>query len=219
MKAINKKRLAIFALVIALAIIFWSSAFLQNYFKEATLFLQNYGRSFPVLSVLVFMGLTTLSAMLMSFSSIWLVPVAVVLWNDNTTVFLLLVSWLVGATISYLIGFYGGHPIVKRLISEKKILYYEHLITNKFSFWVIFLFRLTLPSEIPGYLLGIARYNFPKYLLVTLLAEAPYAIYSVYAFESIVQKNEIMFISTLIVWFLTAWFVTLLYLKKVKKNT
>lgn len=214
----SKKRIYWFLVVVALALLFWSSSFLQEYFNEASTFLQNYGQSFPLLSILIFVGLSTLSAMLMSFSSVWLVPVAVLLWDNTFTVVMLLLSWLLGATISYFIGRYGGYPIVRRLISNKNINYYENLINEKFSFWVIYLFRLTLPSEIPGYLLGIARYPFWKYLAITFFAELPYAIYAVYAFDSIIEKDKLMFGITAILWFLIVWLLAYLYMKKVKRK-
>lgn len=214
----NKKKLIIFFLIVGVVLVFWSSTFLQDYFQSATIYLENYGNSHQVLSILVFIGLTALSAMLMSFSSIWLVPVAVLIWSNSLTIFFLILSWLIGATISYLIGRYGGYPIVHKLISNKKILYYEKLIKNKLGFWIIFLFRLTLPSEIPGYVLGIVKYNFPKYLLITFLAELPYAIYSVYAFESIIEKDTNTFIVTAIIWFASVWLLAYLYMKKIKKK-
>jgi uncharacterized membrane protein YdjX (TVP38/TMEM64 family) len=215
----NKKRIVIFLLVVGFVFLFWSSSLLQEYFQEGTIFLENYGQIHPLLSVLVFIGLSALSAMLMSFSSIWLVPAAVVLWDNHLTVIMLLISWLIGATASYFIGKYGGYSIVHKLVSEKKISYYQHLITDKLSFWVIFLFRLTLPSEIPGYLLGIARYPFWRYLLITFLAEAPYAIYAVYAIDSVVEKDRTMFAITAFIWFVVVWVLTYLYMKKVKKNS
>lgn len=213
----TKKNIIILLILAVIALIFWSSTFLQEYFQQAVVFLQNNGYSHPYLSILIFVALSALSAMFFSFSSIWFVPVAVVLWDNPVTVVLLLFSWMLGGTISYLIGKYGGYPIVRKLIPAKNITSYEDLITKQLSFWVIFLFRFTLPSEIPGYLLGIARYPFAKYLLVTLLAEAPYAIYSVYAIDSIINKEETIFASTAIIWIISAWILSYLYYKKVRK--
>src|SRR3989304_6761420 len=102
----TRRNIIIFIIAIGLVLIFWSSALLQGYFQKASVFLQNYGDLHPFLSILVFIGLSTLSAMLFSFSSIWLVPIAAVLWSNPFTVLLLLASWLIGAVFSYLIGKY-----------------------------------------------------------------------------------------------------------------
>jgi len=213
-----KKNILLFVLIIGLVLIFWSSTLLQDYFQEASVFLQNYGSSRPYLSILIFFGLSTLSAMLVSFSSIWLVPAAVVLWSNPLTVLFLLSSWLIGATFSYVIGRHGGYPIVQKLISAKQISHYEDIISRQFGFWIIFLFRLTSPSEIPGYLLGIARYPFVKYFLITFLAELPYAIYAVYAVDSIIDKKPTMFALVVIIWLLAIWLLTYLYYKKIKNK-
>ncbi|OGF63081.1 hypothetical protein A2926_01295 [Candidatus Giovannonibacteria bacterium RIFCSPLOWO2_01_FULL_44_40] len=199
-KLVTKKNIVIFVIVVGLVLIFWSSTLLQDYFQEAAVFLQNYGGLHPYLSILIFIGLSALSAMLVSFSSIWLVPVAVVLWSNLTTALLLLASWLIGAIVSYLIGRYGGYPVVKKFVSTERISYYEHLIAKRLGFWIIFLFRLTLPSEIPSYILGILRYPFAKYFLITFLAELPYAIYTVYAIDSIIDRKPTIFAITVIIW-------------------
>lgn len=214
----TKRNIIIFLLILGIALIFWSSTLLQEYFQSAVIFLQNNGYAHPYLSVLLFVGLSALSAMFFSFSSIWFVPVAVVLWSNPYTVVLLLFSWMLGGTISYFIGMYGGYPLVRKFISAKRIETYEDLITKKIGFGVIFLFRFMLPSEIPGYLLGMARYNFAKYFLVTLLAEAPYAVYSVYAIDSIIHKEQSMFVITAVIWLITAIILAYLYYKKILKK-
>jgi len=76
---ITKKNIIIFIVVIGLVLVFWSSALLKDYFQEASIFIQNYGSLHPYLSIFLFIGLSALSAILISFSNIWLVPAAVVL--------------------------------------------------------------------------------------------------------------------------------------------
>lgn len=214
----NRKNIIIFILVASLAAIYWGSLSLQDYFQETVSFLQKNGSAQPFLSAMIFISLSALSAMFLGFSSIWLVPVAVVLWSNSLTVILLLFSWMIGAIISYFIGSYGGYPIVKKFISAEKLASYEHLILERLSFWIIFVFRFTLPSEIPGYILGIAKYPFAKYLLVTLLAEAPYAVYAVYAINSIIDKDKTIFIITAVIWIISGWLLAYLYNKKIKEN-
>ena len=217
-KVFTKRNIIIFIIVVGLIFIFWSSSLLQDYFQDATVFLQNYGAAHPYISILIFVGLSMLSAMLISFSSVWLVPAAVVLWNNHFTITLLLSSWLLGAVFSYLIGRYGGYPLVKKFVNASKVAYYEKMVTEKFGAGLIFLLRLTLPSEIPGYLLGIVRYSFVKYFIITFLAELPYAIYSVYAIDSIIEKKPTTFAVAAIIWFMAAWLLTYLYYKKIKKG-
>lgn len=51
------------------------------------------------------------------------------------------------------------------------------------------LFQLALPSEVPGYLLGLARYDMRKYLAALVLAELPYAVATVYIGASFLERR------------------------------
>ncbi len=214
----SKKRIYWFLVVVALVLIFWSSSLLQGYFEEAGSFLQNYGHDYPTLSIIIFISLSALSAMLMAFSSVWLIPIAIILWGSDLSIVLLLISWLVGATLSYLVGLFGGEPIVKKMVTVKKFYTYKEMIskelTDTFVFWV----RLILPSEIPGYFLGILKYPFWKYLFITFLAEIPYAIYYVYAIDSVISKDVKMLTALTIVWVVAVFVLGFIYLKKIKNK-
>ncbi len=166
-----KKRVYWFFVVVALVLLFWSSSLLQGYFEEAGSFLQNYGHDYPTLSIIIFISLSALSAMLMAFSSVWLIPIAIILWGNDLSILLLLISWLVGATLSYLVGLFGGEPIVKKMVTVKKFSYYKEMISKELSDTFVFWVRLILPSEIPGYFLGILKYPFWKYLFITFFLQ------------------------------------------------
>lgn len=55
---------------------------------------------------------------------------------------------------------------------------------------MILLFQLALPSELPGYVLGLTRYRFPLFLLSLGLAELPYAVATVVLGHSFVQRQS-----------------------------
>ena len=59
---------------------------------------------------------------------------------------------------------------------------------------VVLLFQLVLPSEIPGYVLGSAAYPFWKYLAALALAELPYAVATVYAGSSFIERRTYLLI-------------------------
>ncbi len=155
--------------------------------------------------------------MMIFFSTVWLVPMAIALWNAPATVLFLLIGWLIGAIFSYFIGRYGGYPIVRKIILPKRLSYYENLMASKLNFWTVFLLRFVLPSEIPGYILGIIRYPFIKYFSITFLAELPYAIYAVYAIDSIINKNPVVFFISAAIWITATWLLVHFY-KKTKSD-
>ncbi|KKQ34572.1 MAG: hypothetical protein US50_C0043G0004 [Candidatus Nomurabacteria bacterium GW2011_GWB1_37_5] len=216
LKFINKKLLIILVSVFFIALIFWGSAILRNSFFDLVSFFKTYIDIYPILSIFVFLLLSVMSVMLMSFSSIWLVPIAAAVWGNFYTSILLLAGWLLGSIFSYLVGRYAGYPIVSKIIDPKKIDYYRKLLfeTNS-GFGLIIMSRFVLPSEIPGYVLGIAKYNFIKYFAATFLTELPYVIISVYAVRAIIDREPLALIIWSSIWFIAASILFYVYYIKI----
>ncbi len=207
----------VWAVVVVILIIglFWVSTAFSNYFELGVLLLKGYALQFPLQSMLTFLLLTVLSALLFSFSSVWLLPVAIGIWGKGGTFLLLLGGWVLGNIISYLIGMYAGYPLVKKFIPEKKLEHYKHLfLEGNMGFGIVFLSRFILPSEIPGYLLGILRYRFWPYFIATVLSEAPYALIAIYAVDAILKRDIIL----LLVWGAIWAFCALLLAKLIRKK-
>jgi uncharacterized membrane protein YdjX (TVP38/TMEM64 family) len=62
-------------------------------------------------------------------------------------------------------------------------------------FWVVLALQLALPSEIPGYLLGLARYPFTRYLLALGIAELPYSVATIYLGTSLLENRSTMVVA------------------------
>ncbi len=200
LQTILKKKLVLLAIIVAVILIFWSSTMLQDEYWQLVSFFENHAEARPVLSIFVFLILNVLSVMFLFFSSLWLVPVAVSVWGSFATVLLLLAGWFLGAIFSYILGRYTGYPILKYFVPLRKLDYYQDIFSKNSSFLLLFLLRFTIPSEIPGYALGIFRLNFLKYLLVTILAEIPYAFVTVYAIGTILNRDPIVLGLIIFVW-------------------
>lgn len=130
----------------------------------------------PIKGALLFVLAAALGAMLAFVSSAVLVPVAIYAWGEETTFLLLWAGWLAGGVASYGIGRFLGRPILKRLTSVEQIEVYERRIGARAGFPLVLLFQLAMPSEIPGYVLGLLRYPLALYLVILAFAELPYAI-------------------------------------------
>lgn len=137
----------------------------------------------------LFLLLSALSAMLAFFSSAVLVPVAVVAWGPFGTVALLWGGWLLGGVVSYLIGRYLGLPAVRALVRSPRLETYRQRFSARASFGLVLLLQLGLPSEVPGYLMGLSRVRIAVYLPALALAELPFAVGTVLLGESIVQRR------------------------------
>jgi uncharacterized membrane protein YdjX (TVP38/TMEM64 family) len=146
-------------------------------------------RRHPVAGVLVFVVLGGLSAMLAFFSSALLVPVAVRTWGEVPTAALLWLSWFLGGLAAYSVARYLGRGVVHRLVPSRRLLFYERRIAAQARFPVVFLFQAALPSEVPGYVLGMVKCSLRVYLPALALAELPYAVAAVYLGQSFLAQR------------------------------
>jgi uncharacterized membrane protein YdjX (TVP38/TMEM64 family) len=146
----------------------------------------------PFWGAALFVLVSALSAMLAFFSSAVLVPVALHTWGKLVTVLLLWVGWIVGGASAYGIARYWGRPVVRRLTSASRLARYEERISQRSSWSLVLLFQLAVPSEIPGYVLGLARYGLRRYLAILALAELPYAVGTVYLGASLLERQTLV---------------------------
>lgn len=143
----------------------------------------------PVLGAVVFVVLSALSAMLAFVSSAVLVPVALYTWGETVCAALLWLGWILGGATAYTLGRWLGRPVVRWLLPTETLDRYEDRLSSETPFGLIVLLQLALPSEVPGYLLGLVRYPFWRYLLALALAELPYAVGTVYLGESFLERR------------------------------
>jgi uncharacterized membrane protein YdjX (TVP38/TMEM64 family) len=151
-------------------------------------------RARPILGALVFVVAAALSAMLAFVSSAVIVPVGIYVWGKAISMLLLWVGWILGGVCAYTIGRYLGRPVVNALASGPLLERYEHSISRRAPFGFVLMFQTALPSEIPGYLLGLARYHFWKYLAALALAELPYTVATIYLGASFIERRMYMLV-------------------------
>ncbi|MEK7657583.1 MAG: VTT domain-containing protein [Patescibacteria group bacterium] len=189
----NTKYLYILFLVAAITGLFWYSDFLQEIFYDFSFLIIGYIEEHPLWGMAIFISLAAVSAMFSPFSSVPLVPAAIMVWGIALTSVFLLIGWLIGYVITYFIGYYAGYPVAKQFLPFDKIDYYKSRISKKSEFWFILLFRMAMPAEIPGYVLGIIRYDFWKYFFASLATELPFVIIVVYASEAFITRDILLF--------------------------
>jgi uncharacterized membrane protein YdjX (TVP38/TMEM64 family) len=160
----------------------------------------------PFWGALLFLLLSALSAMLAFFSSAVLVPVAVHAWGKPACAFLLWIGWILGGACAYGIARFWGRPVVRRLISPRGLARYEERISRHTPFGLVLLFQLAVPSELPGYVLGLARYGLRRYLVILALAELPYAVGTAYLGESLLEQRTLLLLGLgALAIFFSAW--------------
>ncbi len=214
---VTKERLFLIFLLLFIVFIFWSSLSLQDLFYDSLDFFKDYTEGNKILGMTVFFSLAAISAMLSPFSSVPLVPIAIISWGASFSLFLLLGGWLFGETITYFIGQYSGRPLLKFFIAQERIEYYKKIIPEKSQFLLVLLFRLAVPAEIPGYVLGAIRYDFWKYLFATFLAELPFAIITIYSGKAFIGGDKITFIGLITFLIIMISYTAYLFRKRVRK--
>lgn len=185
-------------LVVIVALVFWYAEPVQEFVFDLFGLAERFMGERTVLGGSIFVILAGLSAMLAPFSSVPLVPPAVAVWGNELTLTLLMVGWLSGHAVAYLIGRFAGYVFITRFIASETIEYYRRSISSRAQFGLVFLFRLALPAEIPGYVLGSVRYNAPGYFLATFLAELPFGLIIVYASEALITDQRLAFLGWII---------------------
>jgi len=145
---------------------------------------------FPVQGALLFVLLAAISAMFAFVSIAILVPVAVFVWGEPLSMLLLWVGWILGGATAYGIARFLGRRVVHWLTAVTALNRLEHRIRPDTPFSLILIFQLGLPSEIPGYVLGLVRYPFGSYLLALALVELPYTIATIYLGAGVVGANS-----------------------------
>ncbi|MGB5335899.1 MAG: VTT domain-containing protein [Woeseiaceae bacterium] len=141
----------------------------------------------PYLGMAVFVALSMLSAMVAFFSSAVFVPLAIYTWGNGTTALLLWIGWLLGGIASFCIGRFLGRKVASAIVGEDKISAWQSQLERRSRFLEVLLFQAVVPSEIPGYVLGILRYRFSLYLLALAVTELPYVFGVVFLGESFLQ--------------------------------
>jgi uncharacterized membrane protein YdjX (TVP38/TMEM64 family) len=183
----HRRAQLILAAIILLALV-GVGFLLQDVFSEIGESLNAYSSEHPILGPILFALLAAGSVMLGPFTSAPLVPLAVFLWRPLATLGLLLAGWIVGNAVVYAVGLYLGHPVVRKLAPAKKLDEWIQFVSTEIDIRLLFLFRLVSPSEL-GYVFGILKYDFWKYMGLTFLSELPVALALVYAGEAFVTNN------------------------------
>jgi uncharacterized membrane protein YdjX (TVP38/TMEM64 family) len=160
-----------------------------------------------VAGAVIFVLLSALSAMVFFFSTAVITPVAVDAFGPVATLSLLWLGWIIGGITSYGIGRRFGRPVVSWLVDPMRLHEYERRARSLVSFRHVLLFQLAVPSEIPGYVLGLAGCPFRTFAIAMALGELPFAIGAVYLGESFLDRNYALLLAIGITGIAFSWAV------------
>jgi uncharacterized membrane protein YdjX (TVP38/TMEM64 family) len=189
-----RRHLLTIGLLIVVAGLVAASDTLHNRTEEIIYWTEGLISQAPVLGMFVFILLAMLSAMVAFFSSALLSPIAVYTWGKTACFVLLWSGWFLGGIVSFCIGRFLGRSAASTIIGADKVASWEGQINERAKFRHVLMFQAIVPSEIPGYVLGILRYRFLLYAAALALTELPYAVATVYLGESFLNAESTVFI-------------------------
>ena len=160
-----------------------------------------------VLGAIVFVLLSALSAMVVFFSTAAITPIAVQAYGWFTAMLLLWAGWILGGVSAWTIGRFLGRRAASWLIEPRLLLRYTRRAKHVTTFRHVVLFQFAVPSEIPGYVLGLAGCRFRTFLLAMALGELPYAIGAVLLGESFLTGNALLLLVIGLVGVAATWLV------------
>lgn len=189
-----RRNLAIVGLLTVVVGLIAASDTLHEFIDAAVFWAEGMLARSPATGMAVFVLFSMGSAMLAFFSSAVLVPVAIYAWGTGTTFALLWLGWLLGGIVAFAIGRHFGRSFASAVVGNELIDYWTHKIGRRTRFRTILLFQAVVPSEIPGYVLGILHYRFVPYLAALAITELPYAAGTVYLGESFLDGDSTVFL-------------------------
>ena len=190
-----QRHLVNIGLLIFLAGLIAASDTLHGRTEAIVVWTENLISQAPLLGMLAFLLLAMLSAMVAFFSSALLAPVAIYAWGKAGCFALLWCGWFLGGVASYCVGRYLGRSVAATIVGSDKITAWEDQVSERTRFIHILFFQAVVPSEIPGYVLGVLRYRLALYLAALGITELPYAVATVYLGHSFLKgEGKIFFL-------------------------
>jgi uncharacterized membrane protein YdjX (TVP38/TMEM64 family) len=183
------RRVAAVTLLLVLVALLISSQGIHNVLVRVLAQADRAAAEHPIWAMTLVVAFSALAAMLAFVSSWIVVPFAVFTWGTIGAFALLLTGWLLGGAGTYAIGRFMGRPAVRWLVSAPVLARYEDRISHHTPFGVVLVAQFALPSEIPGYLLGIVRYPFTRYLAALGIVELTYGVATIYLGIGVVERR------------------------------
>ena len=189
-----QRHLFTIGLLVVLAGLIAASDTLHGKTEAIVAWIENLIAQAPLLGMLAFLLLAMLSAMVAFFSSALFAPIAIVAWGKTACFLLLWCGWFLCGVASYCVGRFLGRAVAATIVGDDRITAWEGQVSSRTRFIHVLFFQAVVPSEVPGYVLGVLRYRVLFYLAALGITELPYAVATVYLGDSFLKGESGVFI-------------------------
>jgi uncharacterized membrane protein YdjX (TVP38/TMEM64 family) len=130
------------------------------------------------LGIAVFITTSALAVLMPLLTNLPLVPFAVLAWGPWWTASLLLLGWMIGATLSFTLGRRASAWVLRSFPSVQRHADIDRLIHPRHRLLSLVLLRMTFPVDVLSYALGLfsRRTTLAESVLSTALGAAPFAV-------------------------------------------
>lgn len=151
--------------------------------NEQRSFIQETIGAYNIIGPIIYLLVTIISVVLAPINTLFLLPIAVVLWGSFTTALLSIAGWTLGGVIAFLISRIYGKPLIERFISTEKLKYFANKIPRQENVFIILvLARIALPVDMLSYAAGLfLPISLRTYTLATFIGVSPFAFIFSYA--------------------------------------
>jgi uncharacterized membrane protein YdjX (TVP38/TMEM64 family) len=203
----HRRRLVLLLLLVVIATIVTATGPLHQAVLSVVAAAEPVIQQHAVAGAILFVLLSSLSAIVFFFSTAVITPVAVDAFGPIVALLLLWVGWVLGGIAAYGIGRRFGSRVARWFVDPLRLRDYERRARQLVTFRHILLFQLAVPSEIPGYVLGLAGCRFRTFVLAMALGELPFAAGAVYLGESFLERNYLLLLAIGIAGVAFSWII------------
>ena len=133
---------------------------------------------YAAIGIGIFLASSILAVLLPLLSNLPLVPAAVVAWGAWWTAGLLLLGWIVGAALAFMLGRHARALTLRHFPSAQRHADIDRLIHPEHRLLSLVLLRMTFPVDVLSYSLGLFSRSttLAENVLSTTLGAAPFAV-------------------------------------------
>jgi uncharacterized membrane protein YdjX (TVP38/TMEM64 family) len=130
------------------------------------------------LGLLVFFASSVVAVLIPVLTNLPLVPLAVLAWGPWWTAGLLLLGWVAGAALSFVLGRHARAWVLRHFPSVERHANIDRLIHPQHRLWSLVLLRMTFPVDVLSYALGLFSRSttLTENAISTSLGGAPFAL-------------------------------------------
>lgn len=131
-----------------------------------------------VLGVLVFFVSAVVAVLVPLLTNLPLMPLAVLAWGPWWSALILMLGWVAGSALSFLLGRHARVAILRRFPSVQRHAQIDRLIHPQHRLLSLVMLRMTFPVDVLSYALGLfsARTSLLESITSTTLGAAPFAV-------------------------------------------